>query len=471
MAGLVAPLPRTVGRYQLFYPVGVGGMATVHVGRLVGPEGFTRTVAIKRLHEYLASDRTFGAMLMDEARLAARIRHRNVVSTLDVVRDGDELFIVMDYVDGESLAHMLRAAQERRTPVPIDVAVAVTTGVLQGLHAAHDATDDDGKPLCIVHRDVSPQNILVTTDGVPLVADFGVAKAAGRSQSTYDGRAKGKAGYMAPEQLSSGEVDRRTDVYAAAVVLWELLTGSRLFMGNSPAETVLMVLESPVRAPSQLRSDVPRELDAVVLRGLARQPHDRFASALQMAVALERALRPATTREVAEWVRSSAGEAIQARARKLAQIGSAPGLSGALAQSEIVSHEIVSDLSSVSVSTPRLAVRRLPPRRALAVALLVAGALALIGILQVRARAHGKSSDAQAPPPTSTPPPSPSADPEPMATSETSSPPKPVASTPDVPRLGSARRPQRASPARLPSCKPPYRIGATGLHIPKPECL
>src|SRR5450432_3116813 len=183
---------RVIGRYALYGKLAAGGMATVHFGRLLGPAGFSRTVAIKRLHPQFAKDPEFVAMFLDEARLAARIHHPNVIATLDVVALEGELFLVLEYVQGESFASLLRAARDRRTPVPLPVVSAVMTGVLHGLHAAHEAKNERGEPLRLVHRDVSPHNVLVGADGVPRVLDFGIAKAAGRLQTTREGHLKGK---------------------------------------------------------------------------------------------------------------------------------------------------------------------------------------------------------------------------------------------------------------------------------------
>ncbi|MCL2447368.1 MAG: serine/threonine protein kinase, partial [Polyangiaceae bacterium] len=201
-------------------------------GRLMGSGGFARTVAIKQLHPQFAKDPEFVAMFLDEARLVARIRHPNVVPTLDVVAASSELFHVMEYVQGESLSRLARALRAREERVPLPIVVRIMNDVLQGLHAAHEARDERGVPLHIVHRDVTPQNILVGADGVARLLDFGVAKAAGRAQTTQDGQIKGKLAYMAPEQLMSAGVTRETDLYAASVVLWEMLAGERLFTGE-----------------------------------------------------------------------------------------------------------------------------------------------------------------------------------------------------------------------------------------------
>jgi eukaryotic-like serine/threonine-protein kinase len=200
-------LMQTTARYVLFDEIGVGGMASVHLGRLLGPAGFTRTVAIKRLHPHLAKDPQLAAMFLDEARLAAAIRHANVVATLDVVEQEGELFLVMEYVHGASLSRLVRETGA----IDPSIASAVVTGALHGLHAAHEAKDEEGHALEIVHRDVSPENVLVGVDGGARLLDFGVAKAASRLQTTRDGSIKGKLRYMAPEQLAGRKVTRRRD--------------------------------------------------------------------------------------------------------------------------------------------------------------------------------------------------------------------------------------------------------------------
>ena len=325
---------RVVGRYALYEEIASGGMASVHFGRLLGPVGFVRTVAIKRLHPHYAKDPEFVAMFLDEARLAARIRHPNVVPTLDVVAEAGELFLVMDYVEGESLARLSRAMKARGERVPHDIVLAIVCGVLHGLHAAHEARDESGAPLDIVHRDVSPQNVLVGVDGVARVLDFGIAKAAGRAQTTRDGQIKGKVSYMPPEQIQ-GAVTRRTDVYAVAVVLWETLVGRRLFEGDSPVETLSAVINAAVPKPSALDARVPTSIDEVVLRGLSRDPRNRFPTARDMAHALEACLRPASMGEVAEWVREVAKESLRHRADVVANIESESVSGGAAAKSAI----------------------------------------------------------------------------------------------------------------------------------------
>jgi serine/threonine-protein kinase len=318
-------------------------MATVHLGRLLGPVGFSRTVAIKRLHAQFASDPEFVSMFLDEARLAARIRHPNVVPTLDVVATGGELFLVMEYVPGESIARLSRALRERQQTLPTRILSAVMAGVLHGLHAAHEAKDERGHPLGIVHRDMSPQNVLVGTDGVARVLDFGVAKAAGRMQTTREGQIKGKLSYMPPEQLRGATVNRQSDIYAAGVMLWELVTGQRLFAGDNEGAIVAKVLEGRVEAPTKvLMRGMNRnqtlndssirgleDLDATILRALAMEPENRFATAREMAVEIERKLQPATGSEVADWVEHIARDVLHSRAAMVAEIESSTSLAAA----------------------------------------------------------------------------------------------------------------------------------------------
>ncbi|MCS6901594.1 MAG: protein kinase, partial [Polyangiaceae bacterium] len=302
-----------VGRYLLYEELASGGMATVHLGRLVGPVGFSRTVAIKRLHPQFAKDEDGVAMFLDEARLAARIQHPNVVQTLDVVQTPGELLLVMEFVRGETLSRLLKASARLGERIPPSIAVAIIVGALHGLHAAHEARSERGEPLNLVHRDVSPQNIMVGADGTARVLDFGVAKAIGRMQTTSEGQIKGKLGYMPPEQLSAGQIDRRTDIYAAAVVLWEALVGQRLFGGDSQGVVVGKILHGEVLAPGKLVEGIPPALDAIVLRGLARAPEERYATAREMAMELERSVGVAPQSVVGEWVERLAGSVLRTR--------------------------------------------------------------------------------------------------------------------------------------------------------------
>jgi eukaryotic-like serine/threonine-protein kinase len=310
---------RTVGRYAIYGEIAAGGMATVHFGRILGAGGFTRPVAIKQLHPQFAKDAEFRARFIDEAWMVSRIRHQNVVPTLDVVAAEDELFLVLEYVQGESLWRLMKAAHDRRVRVPPHIAITITSQVLHGLHAAHEARDEGGAPLGIVHRDVSPQNILVGTDGAARVLDFGVARASSRAEPSPEEKIHGKLSYMAPEQLAGAVVARQADIYGTAVVLWELLAGRRLFQRGDP-QTLLMdkLFRTTVPRPSTVNEHVPRAIDAVVLKALSREPGDRFATAREMSIALESCGKLATASEVGEWVERMAHDALAKRARQIA---------------------------------------------------------------------------------------------------------------------------------------------------------
>ena len=220
------------GRYETLRRIASGGMASVYLGRAVGPAGFERLVAIKVMHEHILGDPEFSGMFLDEARLAAKIRHPNVVPTLDVALDGR--FLVMEFVEGASLRDVLKQRiDEEKGPLAVSTSLRIILDTLAGLQAAHELHDRDGTPLRLVHRDISPHNILVGVDGIARITDFGIALAEARLTSTKSGQLKGKLPYMAPEQLEADDVDRRVDVYATGCVLWEMLAGQRLFAAKS----------------------------------------------------------------------------------------------------------------------------------------------------------------------------------------------------------------------------------------------
>jgi serine/threonine-protein kinase len=348
---------RTIGRYALYGELASGGMATVHFGRLLGEAGFTRPVAIKRLHAQFAKDPVFRRGLIDEARIVSRIRHQNVVPTLDVFECQDELFLVMEYVPGESLWRLMKEAYDRRVQVPPTVAFAIVSNVLHGLHAAHEARAENGKPLLIVHRDVSPQNVLVGTDGAARLLDFGVARAALGTEVTEGDKIKGKLSYMAPEQLACGTVTRRADIYAATVVLWELLAGRRLFRTGDPQALALDKLaRGKVPRVSMLNENVPRAFDVIVRRGIARSAMERYATAREMALAIERASELATPSEVGAWVDRLAKTSL---ARRASTVASCESLS--LPAAKQFPTPTATSLGGLAVATPmQLALPTLP---------------------------------------------------------------------------------------------------------------
>ncbi len=295
-------MQRAVGRYLVLGHLASGGMASVHLGRLRGEAGFRRLVAIKILHAALARDPEVRAMFIQEARIVSGIRHRHVVQTLDVLEDQGDLLLVMEYVDGVPISRLMKDVLGAGGSLPVPIVVALVCDMLEGLHAAHEARGDEGRPLDIVHRDVSPQNVMVARDGSALMVDFGIARAADRGHLTTPGQIKGKAAYMAPEQAKGEAIDRRVDVYAASIIGWELLTGERLFAGDTFTQSVLLQLDKQPPAPSSLRDGVSKELDAALLRGLAKRRDERFATAHEMVLALEASSRRASRAEVSEYL-------------------------------------------------------------------------------------------------------------------------------------------------------------------------
>lgn len=310
-----------IGRYALFEQFAVGGMATVHFGRLDGAGGFSRVVAIKRLLPHLLANSEFTEMLLKEARLAARVRHPNVVATLDVVASKGDVLLVLDYVEGEALSTLCRAqAKEKRELISIPIAVGIMQDVLHGLLAIHEATDEKGRALDLVHRDISPPNVLVGVDGAARVLDFGIAKALQHLDDSMTGRRMGKMGYMSPEQIQGERLTQRSDVFSAGIVFWELLCMRRLFPADQPEERMESILRGDYPRPSSFRNDISPELDAVVMKALERSPDARFATIREFSQAVEPTARPATRREIGDWVTGLASVALAERTRMVARL-------------------------------------------------------------------------------------------------------------------------------------------------------
>ncbi len=498
MQGTGARVPRVIGRYAIYGEIASGGMATVHFARLVGPSGFARTVAIKRAHPHLARDPDFALMFLDEARLASRIRHPNVVSTIDVLQTPSDLVLVMDYVHGESLWKLVRAGGAKNERVPAGIAATILIDTLHGLHAAHEARDERGEPLGIVHRDVSPQNILVGVDGITRLVDFGIAKAAGRLHSTKDSSVKGKYAYMAPEQARGEPVSRLTDTYAAAIVFWELLTGERLFVGKTDAETIHKCLVGRVQAPSLLAPELGTTLDEVLKKGLSRDPSRRYQTAREMALDIEACVPAIRPSEVGAWVEQVAGAALVARGEVLARMehehsGDTPAL---LRESVPVIEGVeqtvtVAHLRPEPTPGPAKTIDPVPAtaeparsRRAVALVLLLGAAIGIAGGALLVSRRPEPSAPAPRVETTSIPAPSSSA-PAPPTTGAPSAPPVASAALSEsIPRPSarpSTPPPARSSPRsgrpparpvrRRTSCDPPYSIDSAGRQIFKPECM
>ncbi len=501
--------PSILGRYAIGEEIARGGLATVHLGLVLGEAGFARGVAVKRLLPGFARDPEFVAAFLDEAKLAARIRHPNVVPTLDVIAQDGELFIVMEYVHGESLAGLIRAAADRDEEIPLAVVAAMICDALQGLHAAHEARDERGKRLDVIHRDVSPQNVIVGVDGVARVLDFGIARAAGRAQVTREGQVKGKLGYLAPEQLKQ-RAERATDIYAAGVCLWEALTRRRLFDGDNESAVIARIMAGVASPPSKHAPDLPPALDAVTLRALRREPGERFATAREMAIALALAVTPAPSAEVGAWVERLAAAGLARRAERLAAIeagGARPRSEAAEitkstaipapivtatvttivsapasgpAPAPAIDDEATAPHSSAPVTTrPVIEAAAIPPRRrshaawgGVGVAL---AAVALLASVAWSGRAKVPAAPIEAAPPPRLATAEPPAPPPPSAAPAAPDPvlaPLPVASILVAPPSASAARP-RPSPITAPktSCDPPYSVDSDGIRHYKKGCL
>jgi len=304
-----------IDRYDLVAEIASGGMATVYLARLAGVGGFQRFVAIKRLHPHLAKEQEFVEMFLDEARLAAGIHHPNVVPILEVGASERGYYLVMEYIEGDTLARLLARAATTGGKIPPEISIRILLDMLHGLHAAHELKDEKGLATELVHRDVSPQNILVGMDGVSRITDFGVARAASRLSATRVGQLKGKIAYMAPEQAAGDTgVDRRADIFSAGIVLWEVLASRRLFKAENEAATLSRVVSEPIPNLHELAPDIHAQISLVCMKALERDPDKRFGTCAQFADVLERATaavgKIASPREVAAYVSEIIGTEI-----------------------------------------------------------------------------------------------------------------------------------------------------------------
>jgi serine/threonine-protein kinase len=313
-----------VGRYELLMELASGGMATVFIGRQRGAGGFERLVAIKRMHPHIGAIPELAASFMDEAQIASLIHHPNVVSVHDVHESDGERLLVMDYVDGVSLAALIKGARRQRERLPLHVAIYIIAQSLRGLHAAHEQKSLTGTPLDVVHRDATPQNILLGVDGSVRLTDFGIAKAAERSAHTTTGNVKGKFRYMAPEQAMGKHLDRRVDVFALGAVLWELLSGQRFLKGDTDAEIIHNLAMAQFEDLHQVEPSVPPELSSIVMSAVAENPEHRWATAEQFADALDYWARStgyiATATDLATLVNSLCQQSISERRQTLSEI-------------------------------------------------------------------------------------------------------------------------------------------------------
>ena len=460
-----------LGRYELLTEIASGGMASVFLGRARGVAGFERVVAVKVCHPHLRVDEEFAEMFLDEARLAAKIHHPNVVSTLDVGDDDGRLFLVMEYIEGDRLSGLIKAAGKRDRRIPPPIAARIFIDLLSGLHAAHELAGSDGAELSVVHRDVSPQNVLVGVDGVARITDFGIAKTEARVTDTGLQQIKGKLAYMAPEQLAGETVTRRSDIYAAGVVLWETLTGKRLFRGETDVDTVQQVVKAEVPRPSVIVTDLDPAIDAVVMKAIDRDPERRFPTAAAFAEALEELpIKVANTRAVSALVHDLLGASLSARRDLVKRIGEGE----ALVLAEMTNPSAVrfarTDLSLTlgsSLPPPLPAPAAVPvddepeavpagpsrTRRALLVAVPLLLVLLLVGFAVRSKRTTDRSPPARvahvAPPPVAAPPEPP---PPPVAAPPEPPPAAPIAALPEPEPVAIAR--PVARPVARPSGRP-----------------
>jgi serine/threonine-protein kinase len=494
--------------YVVHGEISTGGMATVHYGRATTKSGFGKVVAIKRLHRHLAKDPSFLALFLDEARLAVRIQHANVVGIVDVVSHDGEVLLVMDYVHGEPLSSLLARTRENGDVVDVAIVASVMGGALQGLDAAHVAKSETGEPLHIVHRDVSPQNLIVGVDGVTRVLDFGVARAAVQQHLTRTGEVRGKLAYMAPEQIEGKPVDRRSDIYAAGVVLWEMLTGRRLFAGDNDGAILAQVLQNAIPKPSTLVPTVPAGFDRIALTALARNPAERFSTARAMASAIESLGIAAGTVAVGDWVQDLAGDRLARRAEIVAHIEAqttATGTAGASTDEADAPPPILSvDDETVTTdvrfaSEPPRPARRPASKRAWLVglaAVMAAAVLGTVGVAAVRPRAPEPKAGSFAPPGAASDEPGVASAPQPSAQASNdavdkenapphvpgaspaarggvSGPSRVGASMPNTSRpptsTGRGARTAPSAPKPSVDCHPPYTM-VGGVKVPKPEC-
>lgn len=452
-----AGFPERLGRYELLLPIGTGGTATVYLARAHGPAGFERLVALKMMHPHLQALPGGTAELIEEARLAARIRHANVVPVIDLDESPDGAFLVMDYAEGVALSSLVATAGE---PIPRPIALRILSDALAGLHAAHELEDESGTSLGLVHRDFSPSNLLVGIDGCTRLTDFGIAKALSRTTLTLDGFVKGKIGYMSPEQARGRSIDRRTDVWAAGVIAWELFTGQRLFANADDTEILLRIVSGEPPPPSSANPLVPAALDEAILGALTSDVERRTPTAEILRRDLLGACdgQIAEPSEVAAFVARLAGPTLACRRLLAEETVTTSMVRRRLAQDQATQLTRAADGAPAHGTSPR----RRPSRR---LAWLLAGAAACAALLSRFAVSRVPSVPAEA---ASTPPSGASA-----ATSRTSgaSPGLVIAPEPATAAAASAPKPSQAAsakprtPPRAPS--PPLRPrGLTPINRP-----
>ena len=384
--------PTRLGKFDLLARIARGGMAEIYLARQQGLEGFSRLVVVKRILPHLAEEPQFVKMFLEEARVAALINHPNVVQIFDVGQYEDDYYIAMEYIAGPSVAAICRSAHRRAKAVPCAVAAGIVSQACEGLHAAHELRDDSGVLVGLVHRDVSPQNLMVSQLGLVKLVDFGIAKAQNSSIKTRTGSIKGKYPYMSPEQCEGRPLDRRTDIFSLGIVFFEMITSRRLFKRSTDLMTLKAITEEPLPIIGDYRADLPEEINRIIIRSLSRDPGQRYATAAQMGRDLRAYLGQgevnASSRLLVEYLHDQCQPLLDAKARAIERLGKATS-SGP----ELLDVDELDDGSSIpSYAQPtmldspsaRRAIGGASPWRRLALLALVVIALAALGGLAYR---------------------------------------------------------------------------------------
>jgi serine/threonine-protein kinase len=463
------PIAHQFGRYTLLSKIAEGGMASVHLGQLRGDYRFQKWVAVKVVHPRHAGNDRFVRMFLNEARLVARIDHPNVCTVFDFGEVNGIFYIAMEYLFGQGLFKVLLEARKEAGRVPFEIAARIIADAAEGLHAAHELLTEDGQPAGVVHRDVSPQNIFVLYSGGTKVVDFGIARSNDRGDEEFTtvGEIKGKLSYMSPEQLNQRELDRRSDVFSLGIVLWELVCRQRLFKRKSDGETVNAVLNDEIRPPTAIDATIPKELDRICMRALARDPAERYQTAADLAHDLEQFIAahgmPAGHAQVAAVMKTLFAADIEEHTttlkRKyeiLRRIKESPELE--------VELQIEPSLGTPITDPESLRPRRRNRTALVAVVLAVAGAVAVAATLMRR-----PSQNLNEPPRGSVAPAAPAAVEPPPAASPTIEAPPPAKAAPETPAETPERSPAKASTkpgVRRPATKP---APAAHKAVSKPE--
>ncbi|MFC1654190.1 serine/threonine protein kinase [Myxococcota bacterium] len=315
---------KNLGRYKLLALLATGGMAEIHLAQQAGIKGFERLVVVKKILPHLASEEAFLEMFFDEARIASLLNHPNIVQIYDLGQDGDDYFMAMEYLEGESLSFLERESRKKEKYMPPGLAAGIIAQLCDGLDYAHSFKDHDGKTMNIVHRDVSPQNVIVLFSGGIKLVDFGIAKAASKMHKTRVGTIKGKLSYLPPEQCLGKAVDQRSDIFSLGIILWELLTRRRLFKRDNEGATLNAVLNEEIPKVRKVRPVVPAELEQITMRALQKEPKDRYPSAGEMGAALRKYLlksgEAAGTSEIAAFINGALGERAQNKKSMLERV-------------------------------------------------------------------------------------------------------------------------------------------------------